>query len=119
MATTALSGKSGSITGGGGASEITQWNSNIEIDMLDATSMASSGFREYIAGLQGCTGSFTAIGTKPTASTTSASLSLLTSAGGVTISGTAFIHSVAVTSDVADKVVWTANFTFTGSFTVS
>jgi hypothetical protein len=115
MATTALSGHTGSITGSGGT-EIKKWAVTVKTTPLEATSMASAGWQEFIEGLQGATGSFDCIGTKPTRGV-AASLSLLTASGGATIAGKALIHDVQANSDVAGVVGWTAQFTFTGAVT--
>ncbi len=115
MPTTALSGHTGSISGSGGT-EIKKWNVAVKTIALEATSMASQGWQEFIEGLQGATGSFDCIGTKPTRGVAVA-LSLTTASGGATISGKALIHDVQVTSDVSAVVGWTAQFTFTGAVT--
>lgn len=122
MATTALAGKSGSVSGAGAnsATEITGWSVNVQSDALEATSTASAGYREFINGLIGATGTFTCIGVKPTVSTVNTnSISLLTASGGTTISGLCIITSVDYASEVAGVVTFTANFTFTGPITVS
>lgn len=115
MATSALCGKTGSISGSGGT-EIKKWTVTVKTEPLDATSMASQGWHEFIEGLSGATGSFDCIGTKPTRGI-AASLSLVTASGGITIAGRALISDVQVASDVAGVVTYTANFTFTGAVT--
>jgi hypothetical protein len=49
MATNAECGTTGSVSLGG---EVTQWTFNYNEEVLEATSMASSGAREYIACLK-------------------------------------------------------------------
>jgi hypothetical protein len=58
MATTAKCGSSGSVSLGG---EITSWILNLNQDALEATSMASAGFKEFIGCLQDADGEFTTL----------------------------------------------------------
>ena len=121
MATAAVSGKDGSVAGQTGASEIKEWNADLTFAALDATSMASAGFMEFIGGLKGGTGSFTAIGTKPIVEEV-ATLTLKTDGGGTpssTIAGKAIITSVGNSSVVDGVVTYSADFTFTGTITVT
>ena len=55
MATTAICGMGGSSGFGG---EIKSWEFIEEVDVLDATSMASSGNKEFVGCLQSGSGSF-------------------------------------------------------------
>jgi predicted secreted protein len=55
----AVSGKGGGVyVGVNKVAEITNWTLDIEADMLESTNFDSNGWREYIAGLKGWTGSF-------------------------------------------------------------
>ena len=58
MSTTAVCGMNGSVSLGG---EITSWILNLNVDALDATSMSSGGFKEYIACLKDADGEFTTL----------------------------------------------------------
>jgi len=58
MATSAKCGSTGSISLGG---EVTSWEVILELDTPEATSMVSSGFKEYISCLQSASGSFTSL----------------------------------------------------------
>ena len=125
MSTTALSGKSGTLTGAGacGATEIKNWAVTATIDALDATSMASAGWKEHIAGLMGISGTFTCVGTNPLegaiAQTAAATLSLLTSSDGVTIEGKALITSAEASVSVDGIVTFNCSFVGSEAWTVS
>ena len=58
MATTADCGSTGSVSLGG---EITSWTLNLNQDALEATSMASGGFKEFIGCLKDADGTFTTL----------------------------------------------------------
>ncbi len=118
MATAAISGYGGSISGSAGT-EIKKWSATPKVTLLDATSMASGGFEEFIAGLQGCSGSFDCIGTPPAVTTASVTLTLKTASAGMTITGKAYISDVAVSTPVENVVTYTATFKYTGTVTVS
>ena len=118
MATTAIAGYGGSVTGSAGT-EIKKWSATIKVTMLDATSMASAGWEEFVAGLQGCSGSFDCIGTAPAKTTTAATLTLKGNASRLTISGNAMIESVAYNVPVEGLLGYTATFRYTGAVTVS
>jgi predicted secreted protein len=117
--TTAISGKDGVVTGANSASEVTEWSVSLTAEALEATSMDSNGWREFIVGLQGASGSLTCIGARPTTGS-AASLVLKTkSSGGVEISGAAIFSSVEVATPVDGVVTYSADFTFTGEVTVA
>jgi hypothetical protein len=124
MATTvAMSGKSGTITGAGacGATEIKNWAATIVTDALEATSMASSGWKEVILGLRSITGTFQCIGVSPLAAaitqTVPASIALKTSDTGITVSGKCIVNSAEVTSSVDGVVTYNCSFTGSETFT--
>ena len=125
MATVALSGKSGTATGEGmrSATEIKNWSATITVDALDATSMASAGWKESIVGLMGGTGTFVAIGTSPISGikgqTGAASIALKTSDTGATITADAIITSCEVGVPVDGVVTYNCAFTFTGEIAIS
>lgn len=119
--TSAISGKSGTMTGQTGGTEITEWSVTLTGEALEATSMASAGWREFILGLQGGTGSFTCIGSEPTVEEI-ASLVLETDDGVtpiVTITGKAIINSVEHGVSVEGVVTYSAEFTFSGAVVVT
>ena len=123
--TVALSGKSGVISGGGacGATEIKNWAATVTVDALDATSMASEGWKEVIAGLMGVTGTFTCIGGSPLGGASgqlvAASISLKTNVAGVTISGKCLVTSAEASVAVDGVVTYNCSFTGSEAFTVS
>jgi len=61
MATSAVSGKAGVVNIGGALSEVTSWQMDRETEQLDATSMDSSGNRDFVDGLLTWRGSFTTL----------------------------------------------------------
>ena len=123
MATAAISGKDGIVADGGGAgdvgSEVKEWEATIEVELLDATSFDSAGFREFIEGLKQCTGTFTAIGTPPIeGALTALVLQTGQATGDLTITGDAILNSVGVGTPVDGMVEYSAAFSYTGAFTV-
>ena len=123
MATIAISGKNGSVaaTGGTGTvgAEVKNWDTSIELDLEDATSFDSEGWKEFVAGLQGATGSLTAVGGLPLlGSVTSITLQTGSTTGDLEITGAAFINVGAVTTPVDGIVEYSGSFTFTGSVTI-
>jgi len=123
--TVALSGKSGTLTGDGacGATEIKNWKVSVKIAALDATSMASAGWEEFIVGLMGASGSFTAIGVSPLAGaiaqTVAATISLKTNTAGITVSGKCIVETAEVGADVGGVVSYDCTFKFTGVVSVA
>jgi hypothetical protein len=118
MGTLALCGLSGSITSASGT-EITEWNIDLVVDALDATSMASSGWKEKITCIKGGSGNFICIGSKPTIGSHAGCSFVDAAVGGSTISGDIFINDIGVTTPVAEKVAWDAKFVFTGTITAA
>lgn len=119
MATAALCGTTGSITGVTGTTEVTKWSITRTIEAIEATSMASAGWKERVACLKGATGNFTCIGTRPGVGPY-ASASFKTAAiGGLTISGAIIVTKVGVTTDVNALVSYDVDFTFTGAIGVA
>jgi predicted secreted protein len=120
MATAAVSGKTGSVAGQTGGTEIVEWNATLTFDAIDATSMASAGWREFIGGLKGGTGTFVCIGTNPVVEEV-ATLTLKDedSSPSYTLSGKAIINEVSPAVPVDDRVSYNVSFTFTGVITVA
>lgn len=116
MATTAIAGYSGTISGVGSNAEVTKWEIKVTAKKLDATSFASGGWRDYVVGLIGATGSADT-NTPPPAQGTTASISFTTTA--VTITGSAIITKAATTTDVSGKVTHSVEFKFTGEPSVT
>ena len=118
MATAAISGKTGPVTGAGSASEVTEWSVTLTEAVLEATSFDGDGWEESIPGLKGGTGSLSGKGTVPSTGA-AAALALGNSAGGVAISGEAIFGTVTPTNAVGDVLSYSADFTFTGEVTVA
>lgn len=118
MATTAIAGYGGSIAGPSGVNEVLNWSADINVEALDATSMASDGWKEFIEGLKGATFSATVQGTvMPAIGLTAVTLKASSSA--VTISGSAIITSVKPEVPVDGKVTFGIDATFTGSVSIA
>ena len=119
MATTALSGKAGSISGITGT-EITSWEVAVTIEAVEATSMASGGWNEFVEGLSGATGSFECVGTKPVqGAKASVDFLLKDSSGAIGISGDIIVSEVNTSTPHDGVVTYRANFSFTGEVTVN
>lgn len=120
----AISGKSGGVyLGVNKVAEITNWSLDIEADMLESTNFDSSGWRQYVAGLKGWSGSFE--GEWKMSDTTGQKALQDALLGGTTVSikldvngtnnytGTAYISTQGVETPVDDLV--TVNFDYQGS----
>lgn len=117
MPTSSISGHTGSITGPSGMTEVISWKCDLTIKELEATSMGSSGYEEFVVGLKGASFSGSCQGaTMPTRGTCTATL-VTASTGGVTISGAAIIGKVGITTPVDGKVTFDFDGKFTGSVT--
>jgi hypothetical protein len=124
--TTALSGKKGSVTGAAiaGATEIKEWHLTMTQDVLDATSFASNGVRQFVPGLISATGSLVSVGAyfQNTTKDAAATINLLTATSGGdahTFSGAVIFSSSKVDVDVAGLVTFSADFTVCGGITVT
>jgi hypothetical protein len=119
MATSALCGTSGTVTGPGGATEVVAWEVTRTVEAVDATSMDSDGFVERLACLKGGSGSFTTIGA-PASAVGATSISCKTAAsGGMTISGAIILTSVGYAVDVNGRAEYPHTFVFTGPITAA
>ena len=118
-ATTAISGHDGSITGPSGFSEVNNFKIDITIKELEATSMASGGYEEFIEGLKGASFSGSCQGAiLPTRGISAVTLKTK-STGGITISGNALIGKVGITDPVDGKITYDFDGKFTGSITIA
>ena len=118
MATSALCGSGGVVTGFGSVTEVTKWTIEQTVEALDATSMASAGWKERIACLKGATGTISCIGVAPTVGP-DAAVTLKTSATGYSISGAIIVSKVTINTPVEGVVSFDADFVFTGTITVA
>lgn len=119
MATTAISGHNGGVTGPNGFAEVINWKADIHTKTLDATSMGSAGYEEFITGLQGATFNGQCQGATIPARGTAAVTLKTAATGGITISGSAIVGKVGVTDPVDGKVTFDFDGVFTGSITVN
>ena len=120
MATAALAGYNGSIAGPTGTLEIKSWTADMNIVALDATSMASNGYMEYIPGLKGVTGNFKSLA-PITAHSGLQALTLKSNktSGGITLTGSAIISKVTPDVPVDGVVSYDCDFSFTGSIAIT
>ena len=122
-ASTSIAGFGGSVTGLTGVTEVKNWKIDLKIAKLDATCMAGStgtgslGWEEYIAGLQGASGSFTSGGT--VAPSRGADAAATFSTGSITISGSIFIERATANVPVDGSVSYDCEFAFSGAATVA
>ena len=119
MSTAAISGHDGSITGTTGMSEVIDWKAEITTREIEATSMGSGGYEEFIEGLKGATFNGTCQGTILPSRGLSAVTLKTKSTGGITISGLAIIGRVGVTDPVDGRVTYDFDGKFTGSVTIA
>jgi hypothetical protein len=121
MATMALCGQSGSVGSITGGLEVTEWNLDLVVDSIEATSMGaagSNGWHEKIPCLKGGSGNFITIGSMSAVGSTAATFTDA-SVGGTTISGTIIITDIQISTPVAEKVAWDHKFVFTGTITAA
>ena len=116
MSTGAICGLYGTV---GGFTEITRWEIELTQEAIDATSMDSGGWLEFIACLKGGNGTFTSLSGGGAVGLKTGATFKTKSTGGVTFTGNIIISSKRVTVDVADKVTWDYAFVFTGAITIS
>jgi hypothetical protein len=118
MATAAICGFGGSITGTG-ATEITNWTININVDAQEATSMSSDGWKERIPCLTGASGSFRSIGDHSTVGAHAGCAFRDATVGGITISGDIVISKIDIATPVDGIVSFNHDFSFTGTVTAA
>jgi len=109
----AIPGKSGTVDGA--CNEVKSWEVTITTDMLDATDFCSDGWREFVEGLSGATGSLTSTERY----TGSSSIVLANSVGGVSIAGDVLWNEEGFSNEVDGILEYTQSFTFTGEVTVT
>jgi len=117
MATAALCGSTGSVSGPAAVTEVTKWDITITKDILEATSFDSNGWKERVACLKGATGTFESIGQPSTVGTHAGCQFKTAQVGGLTIAGDILIKNIAVTTAVDGIVTFTHDFSFTGTVT--
>ena len=109
----AIAGNTGMVDGV--CNSVKSWSVTISTDMLDATDFCSGGWREYVEGLKGATGTLTSterfVG--------GATVALTNSAGGVGVSGSVYFNEETIENDVAGIMEYSNSFTFTGEVTAA
>lgn len=113
MATPAIAGKTGTIDGVCG--NVKSWEVTLTTDMLDGTDFCSNGWREFVEGLKGATGTITST----TRYSGNSSITLANTAGGVEISGSVLWNEETISNTVDGIIEYSQGFTFTGAVTVS
>jgi len=111
MATIALCGMTGSTSLGG---EVSKWTLNINQEIIDVTSMASSGNKEYIGCLRDADGTFDSY--TPAGGTGSVTALTLTNAK-ASWSFNAIVDSIQTSLDVHGVVKFTYGFKSSGAIT--
>jgi hypothetical protein len=118
MTTAALVGKAGSVSGQSGGVEITEWSHTLTTELVEASSMSSGGNREWIQGLTGGEGSFTAIGSNVVVGSVTTLTLKCGSTGALQLSGAALVESTEVSNPVEGRIEYSASFKYTGAITV-
>ena len=117
MATNAICGCNGTVSAGD-ATEVTDWKINQSVDVLDATSFDSVGWKERVGCLRRASGTFRCIGAKPTLGPATGSFSTAVT-GGLTVSGSIIINKVTKEVVIDSLVSYNCGFVFTGTITCS
>lgn len=118
MATASICGSTGSITGATGALEITEWEITQTVDVQEATSFSSNGWKERIACLTGASGNFKTVG-HPSTVGAHAGCTFKDRTGGYSIAGAILISKVTTGTPVDGLVSFSHDFNFTGTVTAS
>ena len=109
----AIAGYTGTVDGA--CNEIKSWEVTISTEMLEATDFCSEGWREFVAGLKGATGSLTSTERY----TGSSSITLSNTDGGVSISGDVLWNEETISNSVDGLMEYTQSFTFTGAVIIA
>ena len=113
MSTVSKCGMSGSISLGG---EISNWQVILEQDIPEVTSMASSGFKEYIPCLKSASGTFNSF-TSCGAIGAQADVDFVNDIE--TISMDIIITDITLSTEVSDKIEFKYSFVSTGAVTIA
>jgi predicted secreted protein len=120
----AIAGKGGSIEVSGAQTMIKSWSINDAADALDVTSFDSSGIRQYVGGLRGWSGSFTANWTSentavPGGTAISFTGRLGSTTAGHLLKGNIIVTGIAYNCDVAGAISMDYSFQGTGNLNSS
>lgn len=124
-ATTAISGKSGTVSGIGPADmEVLNWEGTAEYTVLDATSMPSAGVFECVLGIKKVSGTITWQGISQGTFVGGSVTLALGINGAVTaftngLNGKAYLSVSKVTTAVDGKVTYTGSFVYSGLVTIA
>jgi len=110
----AISGKTGLVDGA--CNDIVSWTVDLETDLLDVSSFCSEGYKEYIEGLKGGTGTLESYARY---SGTSSIVLTNSAVGSVSISGDVIWNSESIENAVSGIQTFTHGFTFTGAITIA
>jgi len=80
-----------------------------------ATDFCSGGWREFVAGLKGATGTITSTERY----TGNSDITLANTAGGVSISGNVLWNEETITNTVEGLIEYSQGFTFTGAVVIA
>jgi len=111
----AISGKNGTITLGSGYVCVKEWSVDITTDRLDGTTTCSGGWRQFVEGLEGYTGSVT---TFDHVDVSDDFLAVSLSNDKVTVSGSALINE-SISSAVDGLNEFTYDIQFTGEVVIA
>lgn len=116
MSTAAICGAMGSVTGVTGLTEVTNWQINLTMDSLDATSFSSEGWKQRVGCLVGATGTFDSIGEEAgVAPGPYATAEFLTGdSPALSVSGAIIVTERNVQADVNGVIKISHSFVFTG-----
>ena len=123
--TSAIAGYAGTVTGLtsqtlAAPSEIKEWSMNVSMETLDATSFVSGGWRQFVPGLQGATGTLQAVGVLPFENGANVSVAFKTSASaGFTMTCTCILHGCVTNVPVDGLITYSADFTVTGAVVIA
>ncbi|MFW5879307.1 MAG: hypothetical protein ACOCUV_00635 [bacterium] len=109
----AIAGKTGTVDGA--CNEVKSWSVTINTDMLPATNFCSNGWRKFVEGLKGATGSLESTERY----SGSSSITLGNTEGGASIAGNVLWHEEVIENDVEGLMTYSQGFTFDGEVTVT
>lgn len=115
-----LAGKDGSVTGASTAAKIRSWEGTIELDLHEVTNFDSNGWKEFVRGLRGMTGTIRCVGDPPAIDGTGASsIALKEGTGGYMISGSALLSNFRFNVDIGAEIGHEFDYTFNGEATIA
>jgi hypothetical protein len=123
-----LSGKEGKVSVGGVDINVTNWSFDPAADMHETTHSGGSGYKTYVPGTKGATGSFEGVwdvDNRPSDTPNLVAGAKLTNlrlyeqaAGGYISIPIAYVNGAPIASEVNGLITFTVNFTVSGSWTM-